>query len=76
MTKCRTGFAIHPFIMRDEDLACGRGMTQCEIVGISGNCGNECPVFLAGECEEPDGIDDALWEQITRESNADEGGTQ
>ena len=26
-------------------------MSDCEVVGIYGDCGFECPVFLAGECE-------------------------
>jgi len=28
------------------------GMTDCEVVGIQGNCGLECPVFVRGECQE------------------------
>ena len=35
----------------DDRLANGRGMTNCELVGISGDCGLDCPVLLAGECE-------------------------
>ena len=31
-----------------------RGMSGCETVGISGGCGNECPVFLDGECKNVD----------------------
>jgi len=27
------------------------GMTDCEVVGINGDCGPECPVALRGECE-------------------------
>jgi len=27
-------------------------MTECERVGINGNCGPECPVFQRGGCEE------------------------
>lgn len=27
------------------------GMTDCEVVGINGNCGEECPVLLSGMCE-------------------------
>jgi hypothetical protein len=29
----------------------GRGMTECEQVGIGGNCGLDCPVYLDGGCE-------------------------
>ena len=25
--------------------------TDCEVVGINGDCGKQCPVFLRGECE-------------------------
>ena len=27
-------------------------MTGCEVVGINGDCGFRCPVFLAGDCKE------------------------
>lgn len=27
-------------------------MTDCEVVGINGDCGDKCPVFLAGNCKE------------------------
>ena len=30
----------------------GRNIT-CHDVGISGNCGYDCPVYLEGDCEEP-----------------------
>lgn len=33
-----------PFVSHDERLACGRGMTDCEVAGISGWCGKGCPV--------------------------------
>ena len=46
------GQLYSPSVSHDERLACGRGMTDCEIAGISGWCGDECPVNLAGECEE------------------------
>ena len=49
---------IHPFIAVDPSLARGRGMTDCELVGISGFCGANCPVFKRGECEEPEGIEE------------------
>ncbi len=29
-----------------------RGMSVCEIVGISGDCGFDCPDFTAGTCEQ------------------------
>lgn len=29
------------------------GMSTCMIVGINGDCGLECPAYLAGECGEP-----------------------
>ena len=50
---------IHPFIALDDRLANGRGMTDCELVGISGYCGLNCPVLLAGECE----VEDEMLEQ-------------
>lgn len=31
---------------------------ECHRVGITGWCGNTCPVFLRGECEEPQDIED------------------
>ena len=46
------GNLYSPFVSHDEDLACGRGMTDCEIAGISGWCGEKCPVLLRGECDE------------------------
>ncbi len=41
-------------IALDDSLANGRGMSNCELVGISGYCGLDCPVLLAGECETED----------------------
>ena len=32
------------------------GMSDCETVGINGDCGQECPVYLRGECPEPEEI--------------------
>ena len=29
-----------------------RGMSGCYVVGINGDCGFTCPVFLDGDCEE------------------------
>ena len=34
------------------------GDATCHSVGISGNCGQTCPVFQRGECEEPQDIPD------------------
>lgn len=28
------------------------GMSSCEVVGINGDCGLRCPVFLDGDCKE------------------------
>lgn len=28
-------------------------MITCDMVGISGGCGADCPIYLAGECEFP-----------------------
>ncbi len=41
-------------VRRDESIACGRGMSECEIYGIAGLCGKECIVFQQGECIEFD----------------------
>lgn len=30
--------------------------THCETIGMWGGCGNECPAFLLGECENPEEI--------------------
>ena len=32
------------------------GMSDCWVVGINGDCGPNCPVFLRGECEEEEEI--------------------
>lgn len=42
------------------------GMSGCEIVGISGNCGIDCPVLLNGDCED---------DEMNTEWNAIEGDT-
>jgi len=26
-------------------------ISDCEVVGINGDCGKECPVFMRGDCE-------------------------
>lgn len=37
-------------------------MSDCSVVGINGDCGAKCPVFMSGKCPSPDGIivDDIL----------------
>lgn len=37
-----------------------RNATSCHQEGINGNCGSTCPVFQAGDCDEPEGIPDPL----------------
>ena len=32
----------------------GAGITDCEVVGINGDCGSECPVFKLGDCKTED----------------------
>jgi len=39
------GNLYSPFVSHDPLLDYGRGMTDCEICGISGWCGPECPVY-------------------------------
>jgi hypothetical protein len=41
-----------PLVTMDDRLANGRGMTDCEVIGISGGCGPSCPVWQDGDCEE------------------------
>ncbi len=47
------------------NMACGNyplGMTDCEVVGINGDCGISCPVFQSGNCDSVDeGIDAGSW---------------
>lgn len=31
-------------------------MTECERVGMNGNCGPDCPVYLSGNCESEEEI--------------------
>lgn len=45
----------HPVVM--EKGLSYPNMSDCMVVGISGNCGNTCHVYLAGKCTEPDGIE-------------------
>ena len=46
-------------------MACGNysvGMTDCEVVGINGDCGINCPVFQSGNCDSIDeGIESGNW---------------
>ena len=35
-------------------------MNECMIIGISGNCGADCIVYLRGDCLEPQGIEEKL----------------
>ena len=57
-----------PWIIKmDDRLANGRGMTDCELVGITGGCGDDCPVFLAGKCESEDEILESLQDNDTLE---------
>lgn len=39
-------------------------ITDCEVVGINGDCGEECPVFLRGDCQEE-------IKQLTKQKNED-----
>ena len=44
-----------PLLIRlDDRLANGRGMDDCYLVGINGDCGLDCPVLLDGNCETED----------------------
>ena len=39
------------------NMACGNyplSMTDCEVVGINGDCGSNCPVLLRDECQYQD----------------------
>ena len=33
-------------------------ISDCEVVGINGDCGKNCPVYLRGDCECEDEIAD------------------
>jgi hypothetical protein len=47
------------------NMACGNyplGMTDCEVIGINGDCGSRCPVLLREECEYQDEMLDAYWD--------------
>lgn len=46
-------------------MACGNyplTMTDCEVIGINGDCGSNCPVLLREECEYQDEMLDAYYE--------------
>jgi len=46
------------------NMACGNyplGMTDCEVIGINGDCGSRCPVLLRDECEYQDEMLDAYF---------------
>ena len=46
-------------------MACGNyplSMTDCEVIGINGDCGSRCPVLLRDECEYQDEMLDAYHE--------------
>ncbi len=36
------------------------GMTMCESVGISGNCGDRCPALWSGNCKESESFRDEI----------------
>jgi hypothetical protein len=42
----------------------------CHSVGIDGGCGNDCPVFLSGLCEN---VDEDMLEDIIEYFKCDEG---
>jgi hypothetical protein len=42
-------------------------MSKCERIGIAGNCGIECPVFLDLECEEPEELLEILIQENLKE---------
>ena len=56
---------IPPQISLDDNLANGRGMTSCEIAGISGWCGADCPALLAYECENEEMIE--MYQEVQNE---------
>ncbi len=46
-------------------MACGNyplSMTDCEVIGINGDCGSRCPVLLRDECEYQDEMLEAYHE--------------
>ena len=38
------------------------GLTECEREGLSGNCGPDCPVFIAGDCGEEKTVEEMIAE--------------
>ena len=51
-------------------MACGNyplSMTDCEVIGINGDCGSRCPVLLRDECEYQDEMLDAYFEDKDNE---------
>ena len=64
---------IHTPIKNEQDvedlrnsMACGNyplSMTDCEVIGINGDCGSKCPVLLRDECEYQDEMLDAYYEE-------------
>ncbi len=44
-------------------------MSECERIGMNGNCGLECPVFLRKECTSADEIFKMMDELIEVEEN-------
>jgi hypothetical protein len=48
-------------------------MTDCEVIGINGDCGLDCPVFREGDCEEVGDFLElvAVDEELTDEKKAE-----
>lgn len=42
------------------------GMSGCYVVGLNGGCGIECPVYLEGDCGEPQEMVGLFDEDLTR----------
>ena len=45
-------------------------ISDCEVCGINGDCGIECPVFVRGDCDIED--PDAFLDEIREEGDIDE----
>ena len=43
------------------------GLTACEREGLNGNCGPECPVFLVGDCENVDEVNQEFQKKLEEE---------
>lgn len=52
------GALYHPCTAHDPRLPAG--LSDCYVVGISGNCGGGCPVLREGRCETQDEMETAL----------------